>query len=483
MTRSYKIGSADPKKIMMGFRTSQVVIVAIFVAIAFLSLASGNIILVLPILLIGACLAFLPLKGRSLDEWIPIFMKWFIGGKKIRNSTSIAPLLGHTDSKVQTMSPPPTLRGLKLLKVKNSDNSEIAILHDTAAGTYSATIEIQGPSFVLEGREEQEQTVANWGSILARFAREGSIVSRIQWIERTLPENSGAMNQYFEDTVHLDENNQLTNSYLELIDSAGPATTRHETFLVIQISQLKCQKQIKQAGGGDAGAAEVLLRELSNTINLVHSAGFKVVRTLDNNSMIRLIRTSFDPSVNEKLSDVKNANISTSELWPTAIETTWSEYHTDSYFHRTFWISDFSRTEVGVAFLAPLMMQSSIYRTVSVIMEPIAPSKAIREVEVARTSFIADQGIRDKAGYVLNATREREYQKLQEREQELVDGHGAYRFTAYVSCSATDEEELEYVSQNIEQTAHQAQLVLRLLHGEQDSAFAACCIPIARGLT
>lgn len=480
MARTYKIGSAEPKKIMMGFRTSQVVIVAVSCAFAFLFLAAGQLIMIFPIVGIGTILAFLPLKGRSLDEWIPIFMKWFIGGKKMRNSTAIAPLLGHGSSRSQAVSPPISLKGLKLLKVKNAQNEETAVLHDSIAGTYSATIEISGPSFVLESQEEQEQIVANWGSILARFSREGSVISRVQWIERTLPEDSKAMHDYFDTTAHVEVGNQITDAYLELIDSASPVTTKHRTYLVIQISQLKSAKQIKQAGGGEGGACEVLLRELQNTLSLIPSAGFNVLGVLDGNEMIKFIRTSFDPTAD--VSNSYTGTMTTNQLWPMAVETEWDKYHTDNYFHRTFWVSDFSRTEVGVAFLAPLMMQSSIRRTISVVMEPLAPSRALREVEVARTSFIADQGLRDKAGYIVNAQREREYEKLQQREQELTDGHGAYRFSAYVTCSAEDEEMLEYVSQNVEQTGHQAQLVFRLLYGEQASAFATC-LPIARGLS
>jgi hypothetical protein len=317
--------------------------------------------------------------------------------------------------------------------------------------------------------------------VLARFAREGSVINRVQWIERAIPENSQLMHDYFDSTATLDENDPVTSSYLELIEDAVPVTTAHEVYLVIQISQAKAGKQIKQAGGGDSGACEVLLRELLNASSQVASAGFKVLGALNRDEVVRLVRTTFEPSVNEEITSRMSQGLQTNEIWPMVTETEWSSYRSDSSFHRTFWVSDFPRTEVGADFLAPLMLQSLITRTISVVMEPIAPTKALREVEVAKTSFIADQDLRDKAGYVLNTTREREYAKLQEREEELADGHGAYRFSAYVTCSARSEEELEYASQAVEQVSHQSHLVLRLLYGEQDTAFATM-LPLGRGL-
>ncbi len=481
MTRGYKLGSAEPKKLLMGFRTSQVVILGVGVMVCFVMLASGLLLPTLGVVFVSAALAFLPFGGRNLDEWVPIFGKWTITGSKGRNYHAVAPLLGHTDQKIQKVAAPPFVKGVKLLKVTHSEGREVAVIKDTANASYSAVLALRGGAFVLSGEADQETQLANWGSVLARFAREGSVISRVQWIERAIPENSQLMHDYFDSSATLDASDPVTNSYLELIEDAVPVTTAHEVYLVIQISQAKAGKQIKQAGGGDSGACEVLLRELLNASSQVASAGFKVLGALNRDEVVRLIRTTFEPSVNEEITNRMSEGLHMNEIWPMVTETEWSSYRSDSGFHRTFWVSDFPRTEVGADFLAPLMLQSLITRTISVVMEPIAPTKALREVEVAKTSFLADQDLRDKAGYVLNTTREREYAKLQQREEELADGHGAYRFSAYVTCSAKSEEELEYASQAVEQVSHQSHLVLRLLYGEQDTAFATM-LPLGRGL-
>lgn len=481
MARGYKLGSAEPKKLLMGFRTSQVVICAIGILFSFTLLAAGQLLLVVVVVIVAAGLAFLPFGGRNLDEWIPIFAKWIVTGSSGRSYHAAAPLLGHTDRKVQMVSAPPFVKGVKLLKVIHSEGREIAVIKDTSNGTYSAVLAIRGHSFVLAGREDQEQQLAGWGSVLSRFAREGSVLSRVQWIERAIPENSQLMHDYYDSVATMDPNNPVSSAYMELIDTAVPVTTSHEVYLVLQISQYRAAKQIKQAGGGDDGSCEVLLRELVNAAGEIAGAGFQVLGALNRDQVARLIRTTFEPSVSEELSHRAGTGLTMNEIWPMTTETEWSLYRTDSSFHRTFWISDFPRTEVGADFMAPLMLQSLITRTISVVMEPIAPAKALREVEVAKTSFLADEELRARGGYVSNSGREREYMKLQERESELADGHGAYRFSAYLTCSARSEEELEYASQSIEQASHQSHLVLRLLYGEQDTAFATI-LPLARGL-
>ncbi len=481
MTRGYKLGVAEPKKLLLGFRTSQVVILAVGTFLSFIALAAGQLIVVLVLILLFAGLAFLPFGGRNLDEWVPIFAKWILTGSKGRNYHAAAPLLGHTDQKMQMVAAPPFIKGVKLLKVLHSEGREVAVIKDAANKTYSAVLALRGGAFVLSGSNDQEVQLENWGSVLARFAAEGSVISRVQWIERAIPENSQLMHDYFDASATLEKSSPVTDSYLELIEDAVPVTTAHEVYLVLQISQIKAAKQVKQAGGGDSGACEVLLRELMNAAKEVAGAGFKVLGALNRDEVARLIRTTFEPSLNEEITRRMADGLKMNEIWPMVTATEWNSYRADSAFHRTFWVSDFPRTEVGADFLAPLMLQSLITRTISVVMEPIAPTKALREVEVAKTSFLADQDLRDKAGYTLNTTREREFLKLQERESELADGHGAYRFSAYVTCSAKSEEELEYASQAVEQVAHQSHLVLRLLYGEQDTAFATM-LPLGRGL-
>lgn len=482
MTAQYRIGPAERKRLLMGLRTPQVVIMGTSFGLSVFAFSIGGIFAMAAIVIIGAILSFAPISGRQADEWLPVILGWVMKGSGGRAHTSMAPLLGHSDVKNQTISPPPMLSTLKMLKVSIAGGSDIAVIKDVRDGTYTAVLELQGSSFALTDTEEQEASLAAWGNVLATFTQEGSNISRLQWIERSLPEDDAALRRYFEESHKLDLNDTITQSYTELIDQAVPVTSSHEVYLAVQVSQAKLGRALRTAGGDDGAACELLIRELKNIEQHLDGAGITTVRTLGREEIAYLFRTTFEPFNVQKISERSNEKkLPVNEMWPVATHAEWSYYQTDNSFHATFWIAEFSRTEVESDFMAPLLLQSSASRIVSVVMEPIAPGRAIREVEVARTSYVADSELRGRAGYMQNASRDREFETLLQREQELVDGHGAYRFSAYITVTAPDLEKLDAAISETEHAAHQSHLLPRRLYGEQDVAFATA-LPLARGL-
>ncbi len=153
----------------------------------------------------------------------------------------------------------------------------------------------------------------------------------------------------------------------------------------------------------------------------------------------------------------------------------------DSSWRATFWIAEWPRTDVGPDFLGPLLLVSDVRRTVAVVMEPVAPLQAARQVEQSRTADIADAELRRRGGFLATARRRREEEVLVRRELELADGHAQFRFTGYVTVTAADPDALEAACGRVEQAAGQAGLELRRCYGDQERAFA-CTLPLARGL-
>ena len=102
-------------------------------------------------------------------------------------------------------------------------------------------------------------------------------------------------------------------------------------------------------------------------------------------------------------------------------------------------------------------------------------------MRAARTADVANQALRDKYGQVTDQRQHAEADDVTRREHELVAGHAEYRYTGYVTVSATTLTELEDGCARLESTARQAHLELRRLYGQQDSAFAAT-LPAGRGL-
>src|SRR5204863_603234 len=87
-------------------------------------------------------------------------------------------------------------------------------------------------------------------------------------------------------------------SYLELTNTAPAVTTDHELFVCLQIDARKAWRQIKRAGGKDgpdAGASEVLLRELEGLADRLGTVDVQVVGALRPGMLAAAIRVAFDP--------------------------------------------------------------------------------------------------------------------------------------------------------------------------------------------
>jgi hypothetical protein len=167
--------------------------------------------------------------------------------------------------------------------------------------------------------------------------------------------------------------------------------------------------------------------------------------------------------------------------WATAAEETWRTYRTDSAVHRTYWIEEWPRTEVGANFMAPLLVGTSVVRTVGVTMEPVNVLRATRNAEHARLADESDNELRTRMGFRTTARRRRQQENVVLREEELADGHADVRFSGYVTVSAADEERLEEACGEVEHHASQAHLVLKSCNGEQARAFTYT-LPLCRGL-
>lgn len=163
-----------------------------------------------------------------------------------------------------------------------------------------------------------------------------------------------------------------------------------------------------------------------------------------------------------------------------ATEVEWGRVRTDANWHVTYWIAEWPRVEVGPDFLAPILL-GPLRRSVSVVMEPVSPFRAVRAVEAARTADIADSELRRRGGFLATARRAREAELVARREAELADGHGSYRFSGYVTVSSPELAQLEEWCQATEQAAGQARLELRRLYGDQARALL-CTLPLCRGL-
>jgi hypothetical protein len=443
---------------------------------------------------LGVAVACWPLGGRTSEQWLPVVGRWsglVVRGR--RRYLSEVPRLG-TDAGSggrtrQRAAPdvPPALAGCRILQPPVSvGGMRIGVVHDARARTYTAVVAVHSHAFVLLGADDKHRRVDAWARVLAGLAREGSTVHRVQWIERSLPDDGDAMARYLAEGLTLPATSPAARSYLDLLSQAAPVTERHDVLLAVSVHAGRSARAIRGAGGGDEGGCALLVRELQSLEGQLRAADMTVEGTLAPGPLVQVLRQAVDRHprtlVGRKTDQAAGGGRSVASWpWPLASEASWSGYRTDGTCHATFWVAEWPRVDVGPDFLRPLLLQSGARRTVSVTMEPVSPSRAAREVEHARTADAADTELRRRAGFMLTARRRREQEVVANRETELADGHAQFRFSGYVTVTADSWDELEQGARRVEQAAGQAHLELRRLYGEQDRAFT-WTLPLARGL-
>jgi len=488
--RRYEFGPPEDRTLVAGLRAGQFGVVAVGLLLAVVLVrtddSSVGFATAVTIVATAGVVAFWQVGGRTVEQWLPVTLRW--AGRRLRRRNryrSAIPLLGHVDGQA-TPTPPDSVAGVRIIAEQIDGAGHVGILHDRHAGTYTALLAVRGRSFQLADAAEKERRLAAWGAVLAGLARASSPIHRLQWTERTVPDDGDAMGRYLSRAARVRPGHPSLTSYLELVDHAGPVTQQHETLLAVSISAAKARRQIRQSGGGDAGAAKVLVREVLSLRRELASADVIVDGALTPRLVARALRTGFEPNARRGLARRAAAaedapGTEPANAWPLAADTTWGAYRVADVWHATYWVTHWPRTSVGADFLAPLLLGTTAMRTVSLTMEPISPLRAHREVEQQAVKSMADDDLRNRAGFRTSARRLRERQSVDRRERELADGHADYRLAGYVTVTAPNLDELETACGEVEQAAQQSFLELWRMYGEQDTGFTYT-LPLGRGL-
>jgi hypothetical protein len=378
------------------------------------------------------------------------------------------------------------LAGVVLSEVSDVDGSPpMGVLRDVRAGSLVAVLEVRGRSFSLLDPAEKHGRLDSWGSVLAALCRDGSPVHRLQWVERAMPGERHGLHRYLEAAARpaAATVEEARASYAELISSAGPVGQSHSSLVVLAVDTRRAKRAARLLGSGMAGATAVLRRELRLLQGQLRQAELTVDRVLTAAEVASVLGTAFDPvalaagSAADRGLRCREANT----VWPLASAEAWGSWRADGSWHATYWIAEWPRVEVGPDFLSPLLLASSGCRTASVVMAPIPPARAAREAEAARTADMADEKLRQKAGFLTTARRQRQAEGVIRRESELADGHAEFRYSGYVTVSAATPAELESCCAEMEQAGRQSNLELRRLYGQQAEAFT-WTLPLGRGL-
>jgi hypothetical protein len=512
----YRFSPLERRGVIAGWRGGQIASVAGGLVVGVLALRSrpsvGGVAIAPVSVAGGVGMAFWPVRGRTGEQWLPLAVRWIrTGSNGVRRQVAPGPQRGHlatvdgTGSGPEAVSSRPAsarvgvtgrrtvFQGLRVAGVPfTSEHSAglAGVVIDGPARTATAVLAVRGHSFALLGPTDQDSRIAAWARVLAAMAREGSEVHRVQWIESCFPDDGSAVRRHMDEHATLGADTLAGRSYRALVDESSPATRRHQVLLGVSVHTGRSSRTIRASGGGLQGTGAVLSREVTSLHRALEGADVTVDGVLGPRTLARVIgglsapmgRGGVGPGTGDdrRSADDEDHRPAPHWPWPMAVEPEWDAVHTDGTWHATYWIAEWPRVDVTPDFLGPLLF-SPLRRSIVLVMEPVSPSRAARQVAHARTADIADGELRRRGGFLVTARHQREKESVEERDVELADGHAQYRFSGYVTVTADTREELHGACAVVEQAAGQARIELRLLYGEQDVAFT-CSLPLGRGL-
>ena len=141
--RAFSFPRPDHRAVLLGMRVPQVVILGAAVVLGVATVmavpSALGLLIGLVFLAVGAVGAVVPVRGRSLDQWLPVVLRWgAAGARHQRRWVSPVPLLGNTRGKSDKAAPPPPLAGVTLLRVSRLGGRDVAVSKDPRGGTFSA---------------------------------------------------------------------------------------------------------------------------------------------------------------------------------------------------------------------------------------------------------------------------------------------------------------------------------------------------------
>jgi hypothetical protein len=488
--RTYHFGPVEHRGLVGSLALGQVAVLGLGAIAALLVFRTAPNVLgfvaAIALMTISGGIAFGRWRGRTIEQWAPVVSRWLAvkrSGRHLFRSPhprqGRLAAFGHRQQEHDAPSLPALLEGCRLLSVPVADGHRVGVIHDKALRAYTAIMAVRIGAFGLLSAAEQERRLERWGRILASLAVEGGTVRRLQTLERTLPSQGDELERYLAESSarHIGEDDPRRRSYELLVDSAASITQDHELLVAVQVDQRRAWAQAARDGrlrdlDRDEQATAILAREIQALVGRFELSELRVAGVLTPDECAHRIARAFDPFAAPPRRDIG----------PTATEATWDRYRADGAWHRTFWVREWPRLSVGAGFFAGLLLTAEAVRSVSIVFEPVSPSRARGAVEAAITSDDAEERLRAERGFRTSARRRKQHEAALRRERELAEGHEELRFAGFVTVSGRSEAELDEACEAVATASRRAYLELDVLYGEQDASFVNGSLPMARGL-
>jgi hypothetical protein len=485
---------------MSGRRTA-LVIFAVLIAIQPLSAARlSDAIVDWPVAALFLATAYVRVAGRTIDEWMVAavsFQALKLGGRNRFHSGAFAPRAAADPAGPAPMDLPGVLAPVRILSAETGTGDTMAVLYHPHERTYTAVARIRFAGIGLADSAKRDAQVTGWGRLLAGLCVEGHPIIRVQAIQRSVREDGIELANWHARHLVADAPVQAVRVTAELLASAVPASVRRDEWLAFTMDERRAAPAIRDAGGGEAGACAVLVRQVRALAGAVSDAELEVAGWLAPRELAEVFRTAFDPESGPPLARRRHAaeapaagepyaglaaGVDPGLAGPVEAEASWGSYRHDSGVSVSYLVYDWPRMEVYATALFPLLGDGTARRAVSVYLQPLSPREAERRVLTERTQRDVAVRMRQKTGQIVPEHERAAQRRADDQDAERAAGHGLVRFSGYVTVTVTESGQLADAVAALEADAVAARLEIRRLWGAQDVGFALAALPAGLGL-
>ncbi|GAA1468927.1 SCO6880 family protein [Microbacterium thalassium] len=364
--------------------------------------------------------------------------------------------------------------------------------HDRSVSVL-AELEVQG--FLMHDTPERYDLAAQFDRVLGPLTQRPGI-KRVTLQERTLPTTIRAAREHYETVMRLrglDTTSPIAINYADVMDRSERFEVAHRNYITFTLDLIDLGAQLKSLGGGKDAILALAAIEARNLADALSTAKITVRRWLSPRDVAALGRLAFDP---EFAATVQNRPDELAGVDPVAIGPMYLEEPkgrngivlTDSGVHTTMWVHEWPRSDAPVGFLSPVVFArhphtgEAITHILSIVLTPVPVAKALKRIRDEKKVWRGNEQLRAKRGADGSAADAADWRALEQQEQEIANGHGEFRYGAYLTVSAPDEEHLDQAVAGMRNALSRAGMEGQTLYCQQAEALMVSALPIGLGM-
>jgi hypothetical protein len=499
--RSYEGWQQEKVAFIFGLSAQRALALAAAVLAAIWPLAAGRLsdaVVCWPPAVALATVALARIAGRTAGEWLTAAVSYFFGAARDQHKFAAAAFTppGPGGSPPR-MDLPGILAPLRILEAADGSAETVAVIWHPLDRTYTAVAKIRYPGIGLADSARRDLRVDGWGALLSGLCAEGQPITRVQVLHRLLPESGAALRRWHADHLDPAAPGAAVEVTSALLATSTLATSRREAYLAFTLDARRAAGAIRAAGGGPAGAAVVLLRQLRALAGPAAAADLQIEGWLAPRDLAEVLRTAFDPAAVAGLAERRAAassaaaagrdagvvpGVSPALAGPAAAEARPGCYRHDGAVSAAYWVHDWPRSQIYSTALGPVLGEGDYRKSFSLYVEPLPPKAAERQVMRERTARDVAIRMRQRTGQIVPAHEQAAIERARAQDADRAAGHGLVRFTAYVLTTVTDPADLDDACAALEAEAAAARIEIRRMWFAQDIGFALGALPAGMGL-